>query len=124
MSRYVFLSHGTGIDMALDDTWQTYFVNMSIIVNHKHMFGVYFDELAGDELGDDEGLQVSTDIGELSKSQIKTIRNQLLLYSNVSEETAKAVFTLAKLVMAKEEKTSIEWKKAKQIFNLPIIFQK
>lgn len=124
MSRYVFLSHGTGIDMALDDTSQTYFVNMSIIVNHKHMFGVYFDELAGDEFGNDEGLQVSSDIGELSKSQIKTIRNQLLLYSNVSEETAKAVITLAKLVMAKEEKTSIEWKKAKQIFDLPIIFQK
>ena len=118
------MSHGTGIDMALDDTSQTYFVNMSIIVNHKHMFGVYFDELAGDEFGNDEGLQVSSDIGELSKSQIKTIRNQLLLYSNVSEETAKAVITLAKLVMAKEEKTSIEWKKAKQIFDLPIIFQK
>lgn len=123
MSRYVFLSHATGIDMSLDDTSQTYYVNMSIIVNHKHMFGVYFDELAGDELGEDERIEVSSDIGELTKSQIKVIRNQLLLYSDISKETAKAVLTLAKLVMAKKEKTSIEWEKARQIFDLPIIFQ-
>lgn len=124
MSRYVFLSHGTGIDMSLDDTSQTYFVNLSIIVNHKHTFGIYFDELADDEFGDGTGLEVSTDVADLTNSQIKAIRNQLLIYSNISKETAKAVITLAKLVMAKKEKTSIEWKKAKQILDLPIIFQK
>ena len=118
------MAHGTGIDVALDDTQQTYFINLSIIVNHKHRFGVYFDELANNEYGDGKGVEVSSDVGDLTKSQINTIRNQLLLYSNISAETAKAVFTLATLVMGQQEKSSIEWRKARQIFNLPIIFQK